>query len=299
MGRLVIVEDVEVLRLRLEKSLEDNGIKGFETISNHQVRTIRSNIVFKEASLVIIDLDNQDLELQATIKSIRDYSSQINIPIMVLSGNSDLTTLNKAIALGCTDFILKPFTNDTFIRKVVLNLARKDPSQVKLGDKTSIQHEEEGIHMLKWNSAFEIGVQSIDDDHKNIIEHFEKLYLLMKSGQGHAYYPEFLAFLENYVDTHFEREEALQREVEYDDYDQHLVFHNEFKMKVKELILEHGKEVATNSDLIRINLFIKDWLIHHILLADNKIGIFINAKKEAIKQLQPSDSTFPTDEGDH
>lgn len=281
MGRLVIIEDVEILKLRLEKALEDNGIKNFETMSNHQVRTVRSNIVLKEASLVVIDLDNQDLDLQATIKSIREHSTQINIPIMVLSGNSDLTTLNKAIALGCTDFILKPFTNDTFIRKTVINLARNNPNQVKLVGEPSVQHEEEGIHMLKWNSAFEIGVESIDDDHKNIIEHFEKLYLLMKSGQGHAYYSEFLAFLEEYVDTHFEREEALQREIGYDDYDQHLEVHNAFKFEVKTLIAAHDNEIVTNSDLIRINLFIKDWLIHHILLTDRKIGLFINAKKRS------------------
>ncbi|MBE0451569.1 MAG: bacteriohemerythrin [Clostridia bacterium] len=279
MGRLVIIEDVEILKLRLEKALEDNGIKGFETMSNHQVRTIRSNIVFKEASLVIIDLDNQDLDLQATIESIREHSSQINIPILVLSKNSDLNTLNKAISLGCTDFILKPFTNETFIRKVVLSLSKKDLGQVQLGHDPRIQHVEEGIHMLKWNSGFEIGVQSIDEDHKKIIEHFEKLYLLMKSGQGHAYYPEFLEFLEDYVDTHFEREETLQREIGYDDYEQHLQLHNDFKIKVKELIMEHGKDVVTNSDLIKINLFIKDWLIHHILLVDNKIGLFMNSRK--------------------
>jgi len=281
MGRLVIIEDVEVLKLRLEKALEDNGIIGFDTICNHQVRTLRSNIVFKEALLVIIDLDNQDLDLKVAVETIREHSFQNNIPIMVLSGKSDLTTLNRAIALGCTDFILKPFSNETFIRKVVLNLSKMDPSQIKIGKEARVQHEEEGIHMLKWNTAFEIGVQSIDDDHKKIIEHFEKLYLLMKSGQGHAYYPEFLAFLEDYVDTHFEREEALQREIEYDGYDEHLHLHNEFKLKIKELISAHGTEEATNNDLIRINLFIKDWLIHHILLTDNKIGLFISAKKRS------------------
>jgi hemerythrin-like metal-binding protein len=199
-----------------------------------------------------------------------------------------LTTLNKAIALGCTDFIIKPFANDTFIRKVVLNLAKSDSSQIKLKNETRVQDEEEGIHMLKWNTAFEIGVQSIDDDHKNIIEHFEKLYLLMKSGHGHAYYPEFLAFLEKYVDTHFKREEALQREIGYDGYDQHLQLHNVFKMKVKELIIAHGNEVASNRDLIRINLFIKDWLIHHILLADHKIGLFINSKKQTNNMDNPA-----------
>lgn len=276
MGRLVITEDIEVLKLRLEKALEDNGIKEFETMTNQQVRTVRSNIVFKDALLVIIDLDNQDLDLKVTVESIREHSYHKNIPIMVLSDNSNLTTLNKAIALGCTDFILKPFTNDTFIRKVVLNLAKKDLTQVENENEIRSQHEEEGIHMLKWNTDFEIGVQSIDDDHKNIIEHFEKLYLLMKSGQGHAYYPEFLSFLEEYVDTHFEREEALQREIEYDAYEEHIQLHKEFKMKVKELIRLHGSEVATNIDLIKINLFIKDWLIHHILLADYKIGLFIN-----------------------
>lgn len=281
MGKMVIIEDIEVLKLRLEKASEGNGIKEFETMTNHQVRTVRSNIVFKEASLVIIDLDNQDLDLKVTVESIREHSYHKNIPIIVLSDNSDLSTLNKAIALGCTDFILKPFTDDTFIRKVVLNLAKKDLTQVEYDKELRSQPEEEGIHMLKWNTDFEIGVQSIDDDHRKIIEHFEKLYLLMKSGHGHAYYPEFLAFLEDYVNSHFEREEALQREIEYDDYDQHLQLHNEFKLKVKELISTHGTEEATNNDLIRINLFIKDWLIHHILLTDNKIGLYINAKKRS------------------
>ena len=37
-------------------------------------------------------------------------------------------------------------------------------------------------------------------------------------------------------------------------------------------------------DLIHINLFIKDWLIHHILITDKKIKIFINEKIEMDKQ---------------
>lgn len=138
--------------------------------------------------------------------------------------------------------------------------------------------KKEGDFMLIWNSDFEIGVEAIDEEHRGIIKQYEKLYLLMKEGKGHDHFQELLSFLETYIYDHFEHEEHLQQEIDFDRFTEHKGYHDEFKAQVKKIIKTHKNKVASNSDLININLFIKDWLINHILIEDKKIGAFIASK---------------------
>lgn len=139
--------------------------------------------------------------------------------------------------------------------------------------------------MLTWCKEYEIGVENIDNEHKDIIENFEKLYNLMSQGHGHEFFHELASFLENYVNVHFEHEEILQKELNYPEHEAHKKLHDDFKEHVSKIILQHTEHGITNNELIKLNLFIKDWIINHILVEDKKLGRFINGETVSSNHL--------------
>jgi hemerythrin len=236
--------------------------------------------MFKNSDLIIMDLDNYDVDVVALITSIKADVITKEIPIILLSSQSDLRTLKKAIKAGCTDFVTKPFSNEVLIEKVhkltKLEFTSTENSSSYFDERTEMPEAN-----MKWSEHYEIGIEEIDNEHKEIIINYEKLYELMKKGLGHEYYEELVAFLTSYVNNHFAHEEAFQESINYDKHSQHIAYHQLFKEKVEQIIASHDKKTVTNLDLIKINLFIKDWLIHHILVEDRKIGEFLeNIGKE-------------------
>lgn len=135
--------------------------------------------------------------------------------------------------------------------------------------------------MIGWSKDYEIGINIIDEEHKEIIEEFEKLYSLMREGKGHNFYNELIAFLERYINDHFEHEEAFQDSIDYPKKEEHYQKHLEFKQKVEDLKAKYNKEMATNYELIQVNLMVKDWLLQHILVEDMKLGEYYKEKNKA------------------
>lgn len=279
MSKVAILENTSILRLRLERILTKQGFPKIEFISDNMVNLKTTDFVLKDAVLIIIDLDHHELNPIELIHMIRQTKNNFETPIIGLSQSSGISTLKTAIAAGCSDFILKPFTDEALTVKVhnllkVTGKATPSFAQQIAPD----QSTEEGNPNFIWSKDFEIGIPEIDADHNMIIKRFETLYLLMKEGKGHEYYQELLYFLNDYVHRHFEKEEKFQLEISYDQYNEHKAIHDEFKARVAKIIDGHKSKAATNFDLIQINLFIKDWLIHHILIEDFKMGKFYSSK---------------------
>ena len=155
----------------------------------------------------------------------------------------------------------------------IFQMIRDKENEVSERNKASVAKSSVDIK-LEWGTAFEIGIESIDDEHKAIIENYGKLYELMRSGKGHSFYNELLDFLTDYIEVHFENEEKFQREIGYDQYEAHKAKHDFFKEKIGDFIRASDQSVS-NADLIKLNLFVKDWLIRHIYLEDKKIADFI------------------------
>lgn len=190
--------------------------------------------------------------------------------------------------MGCTDYIKKPFDDLAFANKALALIRTSESQTVEDKPEVKIIVEDKAQDHLKnpesikltWNPSFEIGITAIDEEHRAIVENFEKLYLLMINGQGHEFYAELLDFLTHYIDTHFANEEAFQKSIGYDRMDQHMKRHQFFREKILGLI-EEQKSPISNADLIKLNLFIKDWLIQHILNEDKKLGDFYKSTLES------------------
>lgn len=274
MKNITIIPDNEVLGQKIKNLIcEDICDLRISILKSKQLYSLKNNL--NDADILFIDMDIRENDPYEIIKYIKTRSSKINTPIISMSRKFDFSALGKAYSFGCNDFLLKPFDKETLLKKFnfSLELLYKNDSSTTQGPCPTC---EDGIN-LKWTSRFRMNIPEIDEEHKLIIEKFNSLYDLMRSGKGHEVYSEFVDFLNGYVNSHFAHEEALQQKIGYDKYQSHKILHENFKNEVIHTFSKYNKSQISNEELIKLNLFVKNWLIYHILIEDQKISEFIKS----------------------
>ena len=133
---------------------------------------------------------------------------------------------------------------------------------------------------LSWDNSLELGVQEIDDQHREIFMQFEKLSNACQGGQGEGVLEEVLTFLDNYVTHHFSSEEALMEQYHYPKLPEQQEQHAIFRQAIEELHGrsrggEQGHELAMAIDrqLIR-------WLIQHIRSFDREMAEYFTTTRQ-------------------
>lgn len=275
MKKACLIGNANLLNVKIQNTLINNGFRMvdiYRNLSNINVKLHN----WDEVECVVIDLDNGETDMIEFIKEMKKQENAQKIPIISLSSNAEFKTLKRAIAVGCSEFLVKPFDMSVLVARVY-KLCKQEKTFI-MPESTDGTKQNEDIHTLKWIRDFEIGVQQIDEEHKEIIISFNKLYELMKMGKGHEYYEELLAFLKKYVGTHFAHEEKLLLDNNYPGLSEHKKLHNQFSTQILEMEKTHSSGLATDKELILISLYVRDWLYQHILIEDNKIGDYINKK---------------------
>lgn len=279
MNKIIIIEENSYLNVLMEKLLNKNGIFNIETLKESLITESYLRYINKEVALFIIDLDNYVHNGIDLISMIHNIDKNNPIAIIALSENGNQSMLKKAVLAGCNDFVLKPFENSSLIFKVKKLLEIRQSNENSPNKYNPVEVKEDSDIQFSWNQDFEIKIEEIDNEHKSIIKKYEVLYELMKEGKGHDYYQELLSFLNNYVHTHFDHEQEMHEASNYELKEEHKMIHEEFKASVLNIFEDNKDKLVTDKDLISINLFIKNWLIHHILIEDRKFGDFIVRNK--------------------
>lgn len=124
----------------------------------------------------------------------------------------------------------------------------------------------------------ETGVAQIDAQHKSLFDAMNHLSDACSQGKGREVINETLKFLNDYIITHFNDEEKLQKAYGYPDRIQHIKYHEQFKASIKDTIAEYNKEGSSVVLVGEINKKIGMWLLNHIKREDVKLGMFLKEK---------------------
>lgn len=111
MPTLMIVDDSNIIRNRIERSIQGLDIQAVATASDGA----KAVEMFKEhkPDLVTMDLTMPNLDGLECIKQIRALSQ--NTSILVVSALSDRQTGLRALQYGARGFICKPFTDEQLV----------------------------------------------------------------------------------------------------------------------------------------------------------------------------------------
>lgn len=131
---------------------------------------------------------------------------------------------------------------------------------------------------LQWNQNLSVGVEEIDNQHKELFERVNALISSMTQGKGKSELNRLVDFLDDYVKFHFGTEESYMNKYNYSDYVSHKSFHTEFIKDLDDFKKELEAQ-GTNSYLtIKIQKWLCDWLINHISNTDKALGTYLKTK---------------------
>lgn len=132
-----------------------------------------------------------------------------------------------------------------------------------------------------WKEQLSVNIDVIDKDHQQLFSVIESYRLAVESGRQHALIEQLFSRLLHYVRTHFQREEAVFRHINYPRHKEHQQAHaflsNEverFKQLYDELpsLFPHEAMLA----------FLNEWLITHISTFDRHYHEHLERHKEQV-----------------
>ncbi|BEH09382.1 MULTISPECIES: hemerythrin family protein [Geobacter] len=129
-----------------------------------------------------------------------------------------------------------------------------------------------------WTDDLTVGIWEIDTQHRALFAQLEKLLDACMVGRELDEVMEMIVFLDDYVTTHFDTEERLQRQGGYPDYDKHRAEHVIFRTNLERLKAELRESGATRDLVLRVNQVLIDWLKTHIRNVDAAMSEFLLKK---------------------
>jgi hemerythrin-like metal-binding protein len=130
--------------------------------------------------------------------------------------------------------------------------------------------------LIQWNDELSIGINSIDEQHKKLINMINALNDALLSGQANQALSEIFDELAVYTVEHFGYEEELFAQYGYSESQVHKNEHSALIEQVKNL-----QQKVKNGDFmisVEVMHFLKDWLIQHILKTDKAYAGFLKEK---------------------
>lgn len=268
MAKILLIENTNVLLLRIANIFSRKDI----VFENIHIKMSNISNQLKDVNHLIVDTDNFEGNLKTLITEIRHSVINKDIPITLMSSKPEETMVLMAGHFGGIEILVKPFSDIDFLKKVLRS--KKPPLLKDIAPGNDLANN----FKLKWCDEYKIGVELIDNEHKQIVDNFEQLYIKIMEGNGLQHYAGMLHFIEKYISFHFNHEEKFQKSIGYEEIESHTIEHRNFQIQVEQLIQKQKNDIVTNKDLVIFVVYIKEWLIHHILIEDKKIGVFLENK---------------------
>ena len=127
--------------------------------------------------------------------------------------------------------------------------------------------------LISWNESYSVRNNTIDEQHKKLINLINILHDAMKQAKGKEVLGGIIKELISYSIFHFSYEEKLMSKYNFPGTILHKMEHQKFTLKVQKLQNDYvsGKAILSQ-DVLQ---FLKDWLVEHIQVNDKKYVPFL------------------------
>jgi len=126
-----------------------------------------------------------------------------------------------------------------------------------------------------WREQYKIGIELIDKQHEELFRRLSVFIDVLRNGtpleQKMDEIEKTFHFMGEYVQVHFQSEEALQRKIDYPDYEKHRLIHESFRREIKAFQEEFYKDKYNEDLIMAFSGRLLTWLINHVTGDDQHI----------------------------
>lgn len=126
-ARIMVIDDnqdiLNLVRLILEH-------QGFEVIIADTGGQALLTLAETQPDLIICDVRMPDLDGFDTVRAIRRNPTTQDLPVVMLSALGQIKDVQKAMAVGANDYIVKPFAMRELLNRVLRQLPHQEPGRV-------------------------------------------------------------------------------------------------------------------------------------------------------------------------
>jgi len=125
---------------------------------------------------------------------------------------------------------------------------------------------------IEWSDKLSVKVNVFDNEHKKLIDMFNRLHDAMSQGQGKDVLAEILVELSDYTKTHFGHEEDAMKKYDYPGLAGHRKAHEEFISKLTDAQVQYNNG-STVLSIPMLDL-LWSWVQNHIKKIDQSYSDF-------------------------
>ena len=121
---------------------------------------------------------------------------------------------------------------------------------------------------ISWNDTYNTDIEKIDEQHRKLVDIINKLHDARETGKTQEALDGLLSKLIDYTKYHFDYEEALLEDLNYPELAKHKAMHQELIEQIGMMLRSHLDNKSHVG--IALSMFLKAWLLKHILNEDMK-----------------------------
>ncbi|MFZ5752620.1 MAG: response regulator [Bacillota bacterium] len=114
--KVLIVEDSNIVRLEVKRTLEQYGVKVLELVNAEDL--FRFPKRYQEVNLIILDITLPGMDGLTALERMRSEQAWAYLPVIILTGRADRVTVQRALKAGAVNYIRKPFTKEGLLERV-------------------------------------------------------------------------------------------------------------------------------------------------------------------------------------
>ena len=116
--RALIVDDSRATRTIIKKMLTEVGFEVFEAVDG--LDALRRLKEIGQADVLLVDWNMPEMNGYELLCAVRGDHQYDKVPLMMVTSETELAQVAKALEAGANEYVMKPFTKEVIAQKLAL-----------------------------------------------------------------------------------------------------------------------------------------------------------------------------------
>jgi two-component system chemotaxis response regulator CheY len=118
MSKAMVVDDSRAVRMILRRTLEKHGYQVYE--AGHGKEALEVLDQHPDVGLMLVDWNMPEMNGLELIRAVRSDPERARIVLMMVTTETEIEQMVRALAAGADEYVMKPFTEEVITDKLKL-----------------------------------------------------------------------------------------------------------------------------------------------------------------------------------